>query len=351
MRLQEVSQVVELLFDDIGSFPLPEGVDREWMKAAFAGGSDKQKLTGIITDAFQKKVDAGVQVPTYPQYQDMNKQFLDIINGSAQEPFLVKKDSAKIAELDFLKVWAQDYKEFEGEKPAIRVCVTGPLELYLQLFGGTVYTDILDTLAKSVDCFIKNAISVSHFDVKTVSIDEPSIGINPNVMFEDNDLIKALTIATSSTKGKDMDTEIHLHSPLHYKLICEVPTIGVIGIESAANPSYIDLVDAQDLVDSDTYLRTGIARTDIFGLTASLNEKYDTNVWKDTTHLHEVVTALETPKVIADRLLHVYNRFGDRIKYVGPDCGLGAWPNQEIACILLKNTAKGIEEALGRMRG
>ena len=343
--------MVELLFDDIGSFPLPEGVDKKWMQEAFASGSDKQKLSGIITDAFGKKVDAGVQIPTYPQYQDMNKQFLDIIDGSAEEPFLVKEDSAKIVELEFLKVWAEDYKEREGEKPAIRVCVTGPLELYLQLFGGTVYTDILDTLARSVDRFIKNAISVSHFDVKTVSIDEPSIGINPNVMFDDGDLIKALTTATASTKGKsvDIDTEIHLHSPLHYKMVCEVPTIGVIGIESAANPSYIDLVDIQDLVDSDTYLRAGIARTDIFGLTASLNEKYDTNVWKDTTHLNEVVTEMETPRVIADRLLHVYGRFGERIKYVGPDCGLGAWPNQEIACDLLKNTAKGIEEAIGRM--
>lgn len=339
--------MVELLFDDIGSFPLPGGVKKEWIQNAFASGSDKQKLTGIITDAFQKKVDAGVQVPTYPQYQDMNKQFLDIINSSAEQPFLVKKDSARIAELELLKAWAEDHKEREGEKPAIRVCVTGPLELYLQLFGGTTYTDILDTLAKSVDRFIKNAVSVSHFDVKTVSIDEPSIGINPNVMFENDDLIKALTIATSSAKGRD--TEIHLHSPLHYKMVCEVPTIGIIGIESAANPSYIDLVDKHDLVDSDKYLRAGIARTDIFGLTASLNEKYNTNVWKDTTHLREVVTGMETPKVIADRLLHVYGRFGERIKYVGPDCGLGAWPDQEIACDLLKNTAKGIEEAMGRM--
>jgi 5-methyltetrahydropteroyltriglutamate--homocysteine methyltransferase len=56
------------------------------------------------------------------------------------------------------------------------------------------------------------------------------------------------------------------------------------------------------------------------------------------------VTELETPTVIAKRLKLFYRRFGNLIKYVGPDCGLGSWPNQRIAFILLSNVAQGIRD-------
>lgn len=39
-----------------------------------------------------------------------------------------------------------------------------------------------------------------------------------------------------------------------------------------------------------------------------------------------------------------YSIFGDRIKYVGPDCGLGSFPSQELAYMVLKNTAEGIKD-------
>ena len=66
-------------------------------------------------------------------------------------------------------------------------------------------------------------------------------------------------------------------------------------------------------------MRVGAARTDIFGMTAQLNEKYQTNVWKDTSRLGDVVTAMEMPDVIAKRLHRAYDRFGDLIRYAGPD--------------------------------
>jgi 5-methyltetrahydropteroyltriglutamate--homocysteine methyltransferase len=38
--------------------------------------------------------------------------------------------------------------------------------------------------------------------------------------------------------------------------------------------------------------------------------------------------------------------FDDGIKYAGPDCGLGAWPNQGLTFGLLKNTSIGIKNFL-----
>ena len=84
----------------------------------------------------------------------------------------------------------------------------------------------------------------------------------------------------------------------------------MVGVESAANPDYLKLIDKDDLERYDMFLRVGVARTDIFGMTAQLNEKYQTNVWKETFRLGDVVTAMETPDVIAKRLHRAYDRFG-----------------------------------------
>jgi 5-methyltetrahydropteroyltriglutamate--homocysteine methyltransferase len=241
-------------------------------------------------------------------------------------------------------VAAKQYREETTRIPDIRVCVTGPLELYLQQFGSASYPDILNLIASSVNLFIKNAIEdAENFRVRTISIDEPSLGINPDVSFSNDALTEAFGLASSYAHEKGLDVEIHLHSPLYYEIACRTEGINVIGVESAANPGYLDLIDRSVLEDADSYLRAGIARTDVFNLVACLNEEYKTNAWKEPKLLEKLVTELETPEVIGARLREVYSRFGDRILYVGPDCGLGSWPTQALAGQLLANVATALD--------
>ncbi len=336
-----------IIFDDIGSYPLPAGVNKEWVAGAVKTGDPK--LVNIIRDAMRQKIDAGVDVPTYPQFQDMTRQFLGIINDESaqEEPLIVRREKARIMELSAIEEVGAEYYRKNGKKLNVRVCVTGPVELYLKQFGGTAYKDVLDAFAASIDRFIGNSIdNAKQLRIVTVSIDEPSIGINPQIMFNDSDLTDALEKAAKTAAAHKIDTEIHLHSPLHYKLVCQAPSIGVIGVESAANPSYLDLIDKKDLNEHDKFLRIGAARTDIFGMAAVLNEKYGMNVWKEPAKLSEITTGMETPAIIAKRLEKAYGIFGDRIKYAGPDCGLGSWQSQELAFSLLRNTGLGIKEFL-----
>ncbi len=336
-----------MIFDDIGSYPLPEGIDKEFIASAIK--QNPSKLTKIIKDAMWQKIQAGVEIPTYPQFQDMNQQFLEIINDESktEEPFIVSREHARIKEIEVIEEVGAEYYEKTGNKLKVRVCVTGPLELYLKQFGSTAYKDILNAFAVSIDRFINNSVEgAENLQISTVSIDEPSIGINPQVMFEESDLIEALTTATQSAFSHNIDTQIHLHSPLQYKLVCKVPHISIIGVESAANPSYLDLIDNKDLKTYDKFLRVGIARTDIYNMAAILNEKYGINIWKQPEKLEEITTQMETPEIIEKRLNKVYSMFGDRIKYAGPDCGLGSWPTQELAFKLLKNTGIGIKNFL-----
>jgi len=337
----------EIIFDDIGSYPLPDGVSKEWIKNAFKTRTEDDKLFTVINDAFQQKIDAGVEVPTYPQYQDMNEQFLKVIRDSncCDNPFEVKLECARIEELEAIERVAKAYKEQFGETLKVRICVTGPTELYLKEFGGTRYTDIYSLFAKSINKFVKNSMrNAKNFKIATVSIDEPSIGLNPELAFDESDIISALTDASKAASKWGADVEIHLHSALYYNTACQTPTINVIGVESAGTPSYLELIDKKVLEDTDSFLRLGIARTDIFGLAGILNEKYCTNVWKEKQYLSEIVTQLETPALITKRLKLAYRRFGHLIKYVGPDCGLGSWPSQQIAFILLSNVAQGIKD-------
>ncbi len=335
---------MQILFDDIGSYPPPAGLSRDWVEETIE--NDWNRFAVLLQEVMRQKIGAGLDVPTYPQFQDMNHQFLRVINDplKVDEPYLVSEKDAKIVEVYAIEPFAREYREKHGVRMPLRLCVTGPLELYLKEFGATEYVDIYQVLARSIDRFIRRTMRGVRFsEVKVVSIDEPSLGISPQVMFDEDSVIDALSIAAESARSQKIDVEIHLHSPLHYRLACQTDNINVIGVESAASPSYLDLIDKNILEETDSFLRTGIARTDIFTLTAVLNEKYDTNLWKEPSRMKEVVTEMETPDVIEKRLLRAYNVFGERIRYAGPDCGLGAWPTQEMAALLLRNTRRGMD--------
>ncbi len=318
-----------IFFDDVGSYPLPKGIKLKDL-------SQEQYLE-LVKNAFLQKISAGVEVPTYPQFRDMIRMFMDPIENPelTESPYLIKKEYADILEL---KAIPKDQK--------VRICVTGPIELYISAFGATNYTDILYNLAESVARFIEKAKEQNNIAV--ASLDEPSLGISSNIVFEEADILKALEIA--SAPCEKIDCEVHLHSPLYAGLCSHVPGINIVGIESAAHPDYLRLIDIRLLEDTDTYLRAGIARTDILSMAAGLNDKLGINLWDDPARLEREIMSLESPQTIEKRLEHAYSLFGDRLRAVGPDCGLGSWPSQAMACMLLSNCAMSVKSFFGKMQ-
>jgi len=314
-----------IFFDDIGSYPLPSGV--QWEKLP------PEQYLQLVRDVLARKESAGVEVPTYPQFRDMIRMFMDLIEDpqNAQSPYLIQEDKARILELSALR---------PGQR--VRVCVTGPIELYVSAFGATRYSDILDSLAESVARFLQKAKDEGRMSV--ASLDEPSLGISSSVIFSEDEILHALDVASRPCRG--MDCEVHLHSPLYAELCARVPGISIVGIESAAHPDYLRLIDARTLQDTDTYLRAGIARTDILALAARLNEQTGVNLWEDMGRLEQEILGQESVKTLKKRLEQAYGLFGDRLRAVGPDCGLGSWPSQDLADRILANCAS----ALGAFR-
>ena len=335
-----------IIFIDEGSLPTPEGITREWVKAAAENRDEDEKLFSIIRQAFRGKIDVGVQVPTYPQFRDMIGQFLDIIKEekNCSEPYVLKEEKAKILELEIIDEVAKQYKKETGKTLEVRVCIAGPTDLYFQAFGATAYVDLYQILARDVEKFIKQAFKTAkNFKIKVIALDEISLGLNDKIQFSDAEITSALTTASTYARQQGADMEIHVYSPLKYKLVCETP-INVIGFEYAGTPSYLELLDEKVLEDSDTYVGVGIARTDIFSLVSLINEKYGVNAWKEKEYLQKVVSELETPEVMKMRLKTAYSVLGERIKYANPDCGLAFWPDQNLAFKLLENTANAINE-------
>jgi len=336
----------DVIFMDGGSLPTPDGITREWVKAAAENRDEDEKLFSMVRETFRRKIDVGVHVPTYPQFRDMIGQFLDIIKDerNCYEPYVLKEENAKILELEIIDEVAKHYREETGEMLEVRVCIAGPTDLYLQAFGATGYADAYHILALDIEDFIKQAfVAARNLKIKVIALDEPSLGINDRIQFPDADIISALTVTSAYARKQGVDVEIHLHSPLKYKLVCETP-INVIGFEYAATPSYLSLLDKKVLEDSNTYIRLGVSRTDISSLIGFVNDTYGINAWKEKEYMQKIVTELETPEVVKKRLETAYSVLGDRIKYASPDCGLAFWPDQELAFKLLENTAKGINQ-------
>ena len=202
----------DIIFIDGGSLPTPEGTTREWVKTAAENRDEDEKLFSVIREAFRRKIDVGVHVPTYPQFRDMIGQFLDIIKDekNCYEPYVLKEENAKILELEIIDEVAKQYREETGETLEVRVCVAGPTDLYLQAFGETDYADAYHVLALDIEDFIKQAfVAAKNFKIKVIALDEPSLGINDRIQFSDADIVSALTVASAYARKQGADMEIH----------------------------------------------------------------------------------------------------------------------------------------------
>lgn len=343
---------MNMITDDIGSFPLPQGADKKRLreighkivKGSYSTPEEDEFINAVVS-MFSAKLDSGIDVVTYPQLHEMIEGFMNPIekHGDGTEPYIIKPEHAFIPEVEVVKVFAERHVEEGGEPISLRVCVTGPLDLYVRTISTQVEADLLANLGKSIGRFIENSvINEPYLKTTVISLDEPSLGLNPNIVVDKDDLINAWNKA--SEPAKSVDVQIHLHAPSEAEIAFQTKGINVIGIEAAENPDALKAIDAKDLESYDKHLRVGIARSNITALAADYEQKSGLNPLNNPEVVLSMVDELESVSVIKKRLENAYKIFGDRIRYVGPDCGLGLWPTTESAEKLLENTVAAVKE-------
>jgi 5-methyltetrahydropteroyltriglutamate--homocysteine methyltransferase len=339
---------MNVLVDDVGSFPLPPQVDRRTFDEAYVLArkaiANKKDITNddfllnsfhrVIIDSFMKKVETGLDVVNYPQHYDMQRQLADTLKEAVEKgTYLVDENQAFLPEVHVIREEAKRFYEELGTIIQLRVCILGPMEFYLREIGITAYSDVLSMFAENVKRFAKNSILDSKY-VKTavISLDEPSFGFRE--ISASRDVI--IDVLEKAFDFNGPVKQIHLHSPSRIADVLAVKNIDVLSFEYAASPKNIDSVSKKMLEQADKQIRVGIARTDIDSILAEL---HDTGITKP-----QIEQLAEDKATIRRRFVAAREKYGDRMTYTGPDCGLGGWPTQEAALLLLKRTVEAVRE-------
>ncbi len=338
---------METLVDDVGSFPLPPMVDRETFNKAYAlareaivNGKDIRKDEFILNnfyevtlESFKTKLSSGLDVVNYPQQYDGIKQVGDVIHIAMNAgSFLVEDKQAFLPEVYVIKEEARKLSVEFGKKILLRISIFGPMEQYLKEIGTVPYSDVLDNFAETIKRFAKNAVlNTKHVQTEVVSIDEPSYGFM-NIAAGTDVLCDVLEKAFDFQGAV---RQIHLHSATRLPDLLCVKNIDVLSFEYAGSPKNIEAVSKKMLEDADKQIRVGVTRTDIDSILAELQER---NISEPTSG-----QLAEDEENIRKRYLSAKAKYGDRMTFTGPDCGLGGWPSQEAAQLLLKRTVAAVK--------
>jgi 5-methyltetrahydropteroyltriglutamate--homocysteine methyltransferase len=330
------------LVDDVGSFPLPACINRDTFSRAYDLARQalverrevmkdeflSTNFCEVITDSLKKKCATGLDVVNYPQHYDMYRQFVEPIHEAMKDgSYVVDKKKAFMPEIYVINQAAKELSEELRRRVALRVCLTGPMELYLREVGTAPFKDVLLMFSETVRRFADNSILNSkHVRTEVVSLDEPSFGFQE--VSADRDTI--LEVLEHAFDFKGVTRQIHLHSSSRVTDVLDVENVDVLTFEYAASPRNIESVSKQMLERADKQIRVGISRTDIDSITAELCNKGVVSP--------VAAQLVENEATIRRRFMVAKEKYGDRMTFTGPDCGLGGWPTQEAAQLLLKRT-------------
>jgi len=340
---------METYVDDIGSFPLPARIKREDYAKAYEMARDtiingqdpyedvfvRETFCKVVVDSFKVKLNSGLDVVNFPQHFSGLRQVGDAIHEAMQKgSFVVDKQKAILPEIYVLSKEAKQLSEQYGKKIHLRVSIFGPIEQYLNEVGATAYPDVLEGFAQTINRFAKNSILNSKYiETKAISIDEPSIGHSS--FTGTPDLMREALETAYDFHGPVRQIHLHFASGIHDLL--GVKGIDVLSFEYAASPKNIDAISKSMLEKTDKQIRVGIARTDIDAIWAELYEK---GITQPTAE--QVVEPLD---VVKKRYRFAKEKYGERMTFTGPDCGMGSWPSQDIAALLLKRTVEAVKTA------
>ncbi len=339
---------METLVDDIGSFPLPSNIKRETYSRAYElareaiiNGKDPSKdeftlknFYEVVVDSFRTKIRSSLDVVNFPQHYSGIKQVGDAIHAAMEKgSFIVDQERAFLPEIYVLNQEAKSLSEEFGKKIQLRVSIFGPIEQYLSEVGTTAYPDVLDGFAQTINRFAKNSIlNTNYIETKVISIDEPSFGHSS--FTGTPELIREALEKAYDFQGPIKQIHLHFSSGIHDLLT--VKGLDVLSFEYAASPKNIEDIPKSILEKADKQIRVGIARTDIDAIWAELYEK---GITQPSTE--QIVESTQTMK---KRFEFAKEKYGERMTFTGPDCGLGSWPSQESAALVLERSVRAVKE-------
>jgi len=322
-----------------------------------------------VVAAFIDKLKAGVEVPNYPQFRDMNQMFLALMEGVEKTDgglVAVKKIRAKleagIPEVEAIKGSASAIRDAAGvDRFRIKVCVTGPYTL-ASLFQLRT-PELIDELGRALgDILDRSMFRGRSAEVAHVCVDEPVLGfMNDPLLDYGSDGRESLRRAWDHVCGvataKGADTSMHLHNTSE-NLFWEVERLGSV-MSHVGDPFYAQESVKRRLEETDKMIWATIGVTQFDNLIGyhyaaqgyggDMPEKIGetwTGIRKGSV---DPYMFLEEQAAMEKRLETISEFFGaERIVYASPECGLNSFPRYEVAMECLKRTMEAISGFNGK---
>jgi 5-methyltetrahydropteroyltriglutamate--homocysteine methyltransferase len=320
-----------------------------------------------VIESFLDKVEAGMDVPNYPQFRDMNEMFLGMIEGVERVKggfmetgiLTIKEGKGVIPEVAAIKKGSQEIWERMGKPFKMKVCVTGPYTLS-SLF---LYKDkeIFSRLGSMISKIVESSVfEEKHGSVSLVAVDEPVFGLLDDPLMDRGsegreNLRRAWERIFRKAASKGAQTCLHLHNTAD-DLFWEVESLHII--ESHTEDPIYHAKRTKELLEStDKFLKASIGVVDfdrlikesvLIALPKKVSEmvvnERAAEAWKNITRGKlDPELFLEDVKSMGKRLTEILDRFGtERVPYAGPECGLKGFPTYECALECLRRVSSAV---------
>jgi 5-methyltetrahydropteroyltriglutamate--homocysteine methyltransferase len=324
-----------------------------------------------VIASFLDKVEAGIDVPNFPQFRDMSEMFLAMMEGvervkggyiETKIPS-VRTDRSRIPEVMAIKRNSQIIREKKGEPFQVKVCVTGPYTLS-SLF---VHRDneIFGRLGNTISQIVENNIfSEKNGSVGLVAVDEPVFGMLDDSLIDygsegRENLRKAWETVFHKVKSKNVQALLHLHNTAD-GLFWEVESLNIIDSHTD-DPIYQMKKTKEQLEATDKFLKASICTVEFDTLIrkriietsrqrtseSTINERI-AGAWRGiTSGKTDPEIFLEKAELMQKRLAEIVGRFGvERVPYAGPECGLRGFPTYECALECLRRVSRAVKNVI-----
>lgn len=321
-----------------------------------------------VVESFLDKIRVNIDVPNYPQFRDMNKMFLSMMDGiekikagylETEIPSL-KTDNSQMPEVVAIARNSQMIQKKMGEPFEVKVCVTGPYTLasFFPYRDEGTFSRLGNVISQILE---NNLFSNKHGKTSLVSVDEPLFGLidDPLIDFGSKgreNLRSAWETIFHKVKSKNAQTMMHLHSTAN-PLFWDIPSLDVI--DSHVDDPLNQMKKTGEMLESrDKFLKASITVNDFDMLIkkrivadsqeklteSEVNERI-ADAWTGINHGKvDSEIFLESVDAMKNRLVKVVERFGaERVLYAGPECGLKGYPTYENALECLRRVSSAVE--------
>ncbi len=358
---------------DVGSLPIrledsiyQEGAKKAQSLLSLISDSDTAKIfeSEIIT-GFIDKIKAGIDIPNYPQFRDMNDMYFELIRGIERRSngyVAFSKPSAKsnaiVPEINMIKKNTSKIRDLTSiDKVRLKVCITGPYTL------ASFFPLRNNSLFKDLGLALSNILSQSIFNnkygmVSLVCIDEPVLGFLNDPLLDYGSesretLIKSWNEICRIAVSKGAETSMHLHDTsddifwnVEYLQLLEShvgdPMYSLDSIKGRLDETGKRLKASIMITLFDTLIEKNLrAHKGTEGIQQKIGDTW--NGIRNKKINPEVF--IENVDLMAKRLGTVVQKMGpENVPYAGPECGMGGWPDYIYAIEGLRRISEAVKQ-------